>query len=173
MFDANSQQEEDFVANLYHRKLLRDFHEIDINDILSNAILYLNEDAEIPTATLRKGLLSRLKLRTFLLAAVQVDGIVDPARSHSWERCLELLPTFPETTKLGLPIAKAFSIKTQRRLASSVPPRPIVNISFDEAFAQLTTLCQNGKDAYRILDYNGGPHLMVCNVFTSLSKGLS
>ena len=58
-------------------------------------------------------------------------------------------------------VEASFSIKIQRRLASTVPPRPIVNISFDEAIEQLTGLCQNGKDAYRILDYHGGDNLMV------------
>ena len=128
---------------------------------LDDAALYLDGEATIPNKTLRDALVNRLELRRSMLLAVQIDGIVDPHRVTFWKRCLELLPGCSKTSTLGTPIAQSFSIKIQRRLASSVPPRPIVNISHHEAFVQFTSLCQNAKDAYRIFDYHGGNHLMV------------
>lgn len=135
---------------------------MNLDKTLYDAAQYLDGEATIPNKTLRDALVNRLELRRSILSAVQIDGIVDPHRVAFWERCLELLPECSKTSTLGTPIVQSFSIKIQRRLASSVPPRPIVNISHHEAFVQLTSLCQNAKDAYRILDYHGGNHLMVC-----------
>ena len=151
------------MANRYHRKLLTEFNVADIEKRLRDAMLYLN-DAGIPNKLLRDALVSRLELRLALLSAVQIDDIVDPQRSSSWERCLELLPTIPGTITLGTPVVQSFSIKIQRRLASSVPPRPIVNISYSDAFVQLTNLCHNARDAYRILDYRGASQLIVRSI---------
>ena len=67
-----------------------------------------------------------------------------------------------QTNKLGVSSENSFGIKIQRKLASSVPPRPIVKISFDEALARLNDICKNGRDAYRIFDSQTGTRLMVC-----------
>jgi len=159
---ANVTKEEDFVANIYSRNLLADFGVVDISKKIDDAISYVEKDSSTSmNKTLKDGLLNRLDLRRTLLYAVQLDGIVNEQRMTVWDRCLELLPILLQTTKLGKPVPESFSIKIQRKLASSVPPRPIISISFDDAFAHLSRLCQNAKDAYRVLDYHGGSHLLV------------
>ena len=163
-FSANFTQEEDFVSNLYHRNLLTQFDVAEIHHIINEALKYVSQLTKI-SITLRDALVTRLELRTCFLSAVQFDEIIDYHRVPWWERCLRLIPTLPNTTYLGIRVEASFSIKIQRRLASTVPPRPMVNISFDEAFKQLTRLCQNGKDAYRILEYRGGANLMVGALF--------
>lgn len=157
---ANFTQEEDFVSNLYHRNLLSEFDVAKIHHMINEALNYVSKLTNI-SIVLRDALVIRLELRNYFLSAVQFDEIIDDHRVPWWDRCLRIIPALPKTASLGMRVDASFSIKIQRRLASTVPPRPMVNISFDEAFEQLTRLCQNGKDAYRILDYRGGANLMV------------
>ena len=161
---ANFTQEEDFVSNLYHRNLLTEIDVAEIHHMINKALNYVSKLTNI-SSSIRDALVIRLELRNYFLSAVQFDQIIDDHRVPWWDRCLRLLPVLPKTTSLGMRVEASFSIKIQRRLASTVPPRPMVNMSFDEAFEQLTRLCQNGKDAYRILDYRGGPNLMVGALF--------
>ena len=155
------------MANLYRRNLLTNFEVTDIEKVINEAMRYLCNEAVIPDQHLKLALLNRLELRRTLMIAVQLDGIVDPERAIYWEQCLDLLPALMKSHKLSIPVEGSFNIKIQRRLASSVPPRPIVNISFDEAFAFFSRLCQNAKDAYRMLEYHGSSHLLVRNFMPS------
>lgn len=151
------------MVSLYHRRLLDDFELSDISTKIEDAMAYVTKETDLMDRPFRDALLSRLELRKMLLSAVQLDGCLDHQRAGLWEGCLEILPVLSQTNKLGVRSENSFSIKIQRKLASSVPPRPIVNISFDEALARLSGICQNGRDAYRILDCHSGTHLMVCS----------
>ena len=151
------------MANLYHRGLLNNCELLDIEKELDAAILHLNQRATVTDKIIKDAIIGRLSLRKQLLSAVNIKEIVDPHRGLLWRKCLDLLPILKSTTQFGEPVDQSFSIKIQRRLASSVPPRPIVKISFDDSYAYLTKLCQYGEEAYRIFNYRGGPHLLVSN----------
>lgn len=151
------------MMSLYHRKLLDDFDLAAIATKIEDAMLYVTKETGSMDRAFRDALLNRLEIRRLLLSAVQLDGYLDHQRARPWEGCLELLPTLSQTSKLGVPSENSFSIKIQRKLASSVPPRPIVKISFDEAVARLSNICQDGRDAYRLLNAQAGTRLMVCN----------
>ena len=151
------------MASLYHRKLLDGFELGDIFTKIEDAMRYVTEEIEPMDVSVKDALLNRLRFRKMLLSAVQPDGFVDRQRARLWEGCLELLPILSQTNKLSVSPEGSFSIKIQRKLASSVPPRPIVKISFDEALARLNSICQNGRDAYRIFDSQTGTRLMVCD----------
>ena len=151
------------MVSLYHRRLLADFELADISTKIEDAMVYVGNETVSMDRKFRDALLSRLELRKMLLSAVQVDGFLDHQRAKLWEGCLELLPLLSQTNKLGVQLENSFSIKIQRKLASSVPPRPIVKISFDEALERLCEICQHGRDAYRILDSRAGTRLMVCD----------
>lgn len=150
-------QEEDFVANLYHRNLLRQFDVNDVQKILDQAISHVSSDGNANA----RALLTRLSLRKAFLSAVTVDGIFDQARTTEWEQCLTQLPSLLKTNANSVPDFDSYSIKVQRKLASSVPPRPIANVDFGDAFAFLEKLCQHGRDVYRVLEYHGGSNLQV------------
>lgn len=152
------------MSNLYHRNLLTEFDVAKIHHMINEALNYVSSLTNI-SISLREALVVRLELRNYFLSAVHFDDIIDDHQVPWWDQCLKLIPALPKTACLGTRVDDSFSIKIQRRLASTVPPRPMVNMSFDEAFEQLTRLCQNGKDAYRILDYRGGANLMVCAHF--------
>ena len=151
------------MVSLYHRRLLDGFESTDISTRIEDAMTYVTEELELMDISIRDALLNRLRFRKTLLSAVQPDDFLDHQRARLWERCLELLPMLSQTNKLGVSLDDSFGIKIQRKLASSVPPRPIVKISFDEALARLNGLCQNGRDAYRISDSQTGTRLIVCN----------
>ena len=123
--------------------------------------MYVSQLSSVQDQALKDGLINRLESRRALLSAVQTDGILDPKRVLFWDRCLTRLPALFETHNLGQPVENSFSIKIQRKLTSSAPPRPMIGISFDDAFIFFTRLCQNGKDIYRVLEYHGGCNLSV------------
>ena len=150
------------MASLYHRKLLNDVESSEISAKIEDAVAYVTEETEWTNHLIRDALLNRLKFRKLLLSAVQLDGFLDDQRARLWEGCLELLPMLSQTYNLGVPSEDSFGIKIQRKLASSVPPRSIIKIDFDEAFAQLSGICQNARDAYRILVTQAATPLMVC-----------
>ena len=111
---------------------------------------------------IRQAIQLRLVLRDRLLSAVESDLSGDQAdRIRRWEQCLELLPKLRDTWSFGVPVKEACSTKIQRRLASSMPPRPLVEISFEDAYTHLTHLCRNGTEVYRVLEYHGSTTLLV------------
>ena len=133
----------------------------DICTKIEDAVAFVNQGTASIDGPYKEALLSRLKLRRVLLSAVQPHGSLELHRAKLWEDCLELLPVISQTNKLGVPPENSFSIKIQRKLASTVPPRPIVKIEFDEALLRLEGICRNARDAYRILQCQTGTRLMV------------
>lgn len=110
---------------------------------------------------LKQALISRIELRACILAAVDVKHAMDIERAREWERCIGLLSALKQTRRFGKPVKNSFSVKMQRKLASTVPPRPIVDVTFDNALDLLDRICGCGRDAYRILEYHGGSQLQV------------
>ncbi len=148
---------------LYNRNLLTNFDVDDILDLLNQARDFVQKDSHAISASLKQALLTRIELRVHLLAAVNVDQPFEKRRAQDWESCIGLLSDLKENSKLGKPVHKSFSIKLQRKLASTVPPRSIVDVTFDDAWDFLSRLCTSGRDAYSILDYHGGSWLQVCD----------
>ena len=129
---------------------------------MEEAIYWLEAESALQQ-TLKTALLSRLRFRKAFLVALDFEqGITDAQRPSAWEHCSEILPMLLETRHLGTLVEHSFSGKIQRRLASSVPPRPIVKISFDQACTFLERLCTHSKEAYSILRYDGPSCAMVC-----------
>lgn len=160
------------MSNLYHRKLLTDFDVAEITDLMDQAIIHVAQQKRSMTECHIDALLNRLKLRKALLTAVTLDvDVKERTQTKSWEQCLELLPTLSRTKDVGLTVESSFSAKIQRRLASSVPPRPIVNVSFEDACTYLTKLCQYGAEAYRILDFHSSSNISVSLLWSWLWVG--
>ncbi len=161
------------MSHLYHRKLLTDFQLADVENLLDEAIVYTVEQKGSLTESLVDALLIRLKFRKAVLTAVVMNVDVDElAQVSSWALCLELLPALSKTNDVGVAVESSFSAKIQRRLASSVPPRPVVDICFEDASAFLSSLCQYGMEAYRILDFYGSNNILVGLAWSGLSNGL-
>lgn len=154
-------QEEDFVSNLYNRNLLSDFDGAHVELLLHEAIQFTEQQSKLDEAC-RRAILARLTLRQRILRAMELDlNLVKPNGVQLWRDCEDLLPEIRQTQTLGTPAKEAFSVKMQRKLASSVPPRPMVEIKFEDAHAFLHNLCRDAADVYHVLDYNGCSNLLV------------
>lgn len=83
---------------------------------------------------------------------------IEVIETRSKEPFLACLPQFDDmakSTTLGAQVPDSFSWKIQRKLASTVPPRPMVNINFDDALAHLRRLCQDAIDLQEVIGYRG------------------
>ncbi len=147
--------------SLYNRNLLTHVALGDILTLLKKAQEAIENDSLGLSSALKHALEIRLELRVYLLSAVNADKSFERERARDWQACIGSLPDLKETQKLGKPVENSFSVKLQRKLASTVPPRPIVELSFDDAWDLLSRICSCGRDAYLILDYHGGSRLQV------------
>jgi len=72
-----------------------------------------------------------------------------------------ILEPISKSHSLGIAVPEAFSAKIQRRLASTMPPRAIVQLSFDETYANLKRLIADGQEVTDVLDYSDSQSLLV------------
>lgn len=111
---------------------------------------------------LRDAIRCRLLFRHEFLSALDEDlEVLDTRSTDNFVSCLSTLSGITETVALGTPVPEAFSLKIQRKLASTVPPRPIVQISPEDALAHLKRLCQDAIDMQEMLDYRGPSNFKV------------
>ena len=112
----------------------------------------------------RSALQSRLNFRTALLEAVTFEP-ESPAddRSSFWHRCSSFLSTIASSHSYAKTVPSSFSEKVQRRLASSVPPRPIVNVDFEAAHEFFGRLCKDGTVASRVISCHRASSIIVCD----------
>ncbi|RCI17235.1 hypothetical protein L249_2444 [Ophiocordyceps polyrhachis-furcata BCC 54312] len=148
-------EEEDFVTNTYNRTLLSSIPTDAIRQVLTEAQDLLESLRNSIGSSVADALISRLTLRRlFLAAAESPQHIRDRERARQpWTAALSLLPSIASTHSLGKPVAEAFSVKLQRKLASTMPPRPIVELGFDEAFRHLSRLFEDSCEVIGALEY--------------------
>lgn len=70
--------------------------------------------------------------------------------SVAWTPIAMSLSELKDTHSLAKLVPESFSPKIQRTLASTVPPRPIVNFSFEDACEKLSQLCADCEEAARL-----------------------
>lgn len=158
---SNAFQEEDFVTQLYNRSLLTPFDVGHFQKLIDEAVAWIDREANLDEK-LRDAIRCRLRFRRDFLAAVEQDiGIIETRSSEHFVSCLKLLPTLKESFDVGKPVPEAFSLKIQRKLASTLPPRPMVNVSPEDAMEHLTRLCEDAIDLNEIIDYRGPYNLKV------------
>ncbi|KAI9823326.1 MAG: hypothetical protein M1832_002550 [Thelocarpon impressellum] len=152
-------EEEDFVTQLYNRNLLTRTSNEELQKLIEAALSWLGMNVDI-SSQVKAGLEQRLRFREAFLFALASDPTCSQKANLHWDECLALLPRINESHTSGKEVSQSFSVKVQRKLASTVPPRPIVELGFEDAHAHLTRLCQDSKDALRVLDYQGSNNLM-------------
>ena len=135
-----------------------------VYDLLFEAIQFVEKTIKPKDEALWSALLARLDLRHLLLQATNINAIVDDhdARCFYWSQCLRITPELLKSHSLAMTVQHSYSVKIQRRLATTTPPRSIVEMSFVEAIQFLNNLCQNGRDAYKAISYHGPINLQVC-----------
>ena len=135
---------------MFNRELLRRFDAEEVQLLLDDALTWI-ENASLDKE-FRTALESRLIFRQEFLHSLQADRGGRQIEHHIALACLPLLSRILETAFQGRPASNAFSPRVQRSLASSMPPRPIVTISFEEALAFLKRLCHDINDTYQLRD---------------------
>lgn len=154
-------QEEDFSTHTFNRSLLSEIDDKPVLELLEDTMERLAADNSIPENS-KQALLQRLKMRVaFLTTVLAVDERVAPIIKSAWQVLSNTLPSIRDTREFGKPVPDSFSVKLQRKLASTVPPRPIVETSFEDAYNHLVRLCHDGDLAAEILDYKDSHSLMV------------
>ncbi|KAM0276888.1 hypothetical protein ACHAQH_006306 [Verticillium albo-atrum] len=149
-------EEEDFVTNTYHRNLLDDFSIDSVRQVIQETSDLLRGLGDSVPADMIKALNDRLLLRyTFLAAidAIQYRTAPDLIRGP-WKESLNMVQALQSSHALAKDVPEAFSAKLQRKLASTMPPRPIVQLSFDDAFVHVKRLFQDGVEVIDVLDYH-------------------
>ncbi|KAJ9665442.1 N-alpha-acetyltransferase, non-catalitic subunit [Coniosporium apollinis] len=149
-------EEEDFSTHTYNRPLLTQIDETEIQQELSHCGEWLANELGTQhsmSTSLRRALESRLGFRQTLLSAMHQDAN-DPlnALDPLWRSTITFFSDIKSTHALGRPVPEAFSPKLQRRLASTVPPRPVVEYTFDEALQKMTLLCEHSLETIRAMD---------------------
>ncbi|KAF3067484.1 N-alpha-acetyltransferase 35, NatC auxiliary subunit [Daldinia childiae] len=150
-------EEEDFVTNTYDRDLLLDMPVSSINNILQQARSDLRAASNEVAKDISAALDLRLELRIAFLRAIDLSGLrkSNPdSLKMPWVQMKGLLEHIKKQHSLGKPVPEAFSTKLQRRLASTMPPRPMVQPSFEESYDHLKRLFQDGVDIMDILKYS-------------------
>ncbi|KAF7713634.1 Uncharacterized protein PECH_006258 [Penicillium ucsense] len=162
-------EEEDFVTQLYNRNLLSGIDSSHFYRLLDQAIDWV-ENQDTIRSDFKDAIRSRLCLRREFLASVDQDlEILETHSTESFKLCLNHLASVADTVTLGKPVPEAFSLKLQRKLASTVPPRPIVHIKQEDALEQMRRLCQDAIDMQQMLDYRG-PSNFKAAVWTLVSR---
>ncbi|KAJ9215118.1 hypothetical protein DTO166G4_3196 [Paecilomyces variotii] len=155
-------EEEDFVTQLYNRSLLTEFGVEQFYNIIDKAVSWIDGQEGKIDDELRAALKARLDFRKEFLDALDQDLDVMESRStEKFASSLSKVPLIETSISLGKPVPNAFSLKIQRKLASTVPPRPMVKISHEDALDHVKRFCRDAIDIQEILDYRGPENLRV------------
>lgn len=150
------------MTHTFNRSLLEELDDASISKLVDNT-LHLLETSDFMDSGTKIALFQRLTYRTALLKTV---GMADDRSSVgplslAWSATLQLLPGIKSGRDLAKPVPDSFSDKLQRKLASTVPPRPAVTIAFDDAYQHLERLCKDGHVVTEVLNFHDTHSLMV------------
>ncbi|KAL1873072.1 hypothetical protein VTK73DRAFT_1169 [Phialemonium thermophilum] len=155
-------EEEDFVTNTYHRTLLDHIKKEDIDDVIQEARATLHSIRNSLQDDVAQALDFRLELRLAFLRAIELSHLrtSPPSLETPWVQMKAVLESIKDSHHLATPVPASFSAKIQRRLASTMPPRPIVELSFEEAHSNFERLCVDGLDVIKVLDFSDSQSLL-------------
>ncbi|EHY54835.1 N-alpha-acetyltransferase, non-catalitic subunit [Exophiala dermatitidis] len=153
-------EEEDFATQVYNRPLLHNFPVDEVSTLLQGASIWL-QDSNIP-AELKQALKVRLDLRHSLLHLFE-SRVPGPRNTvEDFEKFIGNINTTEASTVLGQPtVDESFTLKIQRKLASSVPPRPMVTVERPRTFAFLRRLITDCRLAFQLFDISCSRDLLV------------
>lgn len=126
----NYYEEEDFVTHLFGRELLPQVKADQASWILEEAQKRLGEANGI-SQDVRDALDDRLQFRSKYLNTLVEDG------STYWEDMKSSIESIKNSHNLATPVPDAFSEKVQRQLATSTPPRPMLQVGLHHERQQL------------------------------------
>lgn len=115
----------------------------------------------------------RLEFRTAFLRVIELAELRSNPDSMSlpWSQMLAVWEAIDKSRPLGTPVPESFSTKIQRRLASTMPPRPIVKLSADETYEHFKKLIKDGLTVLDVLKYEDPQSLLVRGMVYSMREG--
>lgn len=158
-----SDKEEDFVTNTYNRTLLENIDRYEIRDEIMEARKAVHDLRHTLPDEMADALGFRLELRTAFLRAIELTELRSDPESLSlpWSQMQGVWEVVNKTRHLGKSVPEAFSTKIQRRLASTMPPRPIVQLSPEETHEHFKKLIADGINVLNVLKYYDSQSLLV------------
>lgn len=99
-------------------------------------------------------------LRAFSLEVEQYHSYQNIS-NPPWELCLELSTQIEKSQNLGKAVEEAFSTNVQRKLATTVPPRPKVTMPFMDAVGNLKRMCREMTEIMKVLEYVSPGNILV------------
>ncbi|KAF7885002.1 hypothetical protein EAF00_010820 [Botryotinia globosa] len=152
-------EEEDFATHTFHRNLLEGIEYDEILRFMKETVELVLQAQSIPKDT-KEALSTRLNFRQAFLKTVDTVESRSQDAKESWRQTQSFISDLASTGKLAKPVPQSFSVKLQRKLASTVPPRPIVVVGQESAYEHLERMCKDGEIAVDILDYTDSHSLM-------------
>ena len=141
-------EEEDFNTHTFNRNLLTDLDDDHCLKMLMEAEEWLASQTEIGKEG-SEALILRLRTRRDLYDVI-LPTFAAALTEENWIDIASRLRNLIKSHNLGNTVDEAFSPKVQRRLASTVPPRPITDLKFAEACQNVLNLCDDVKEALRV-----------------------
>ena len=160
-------QEEDFAPQLFHRELLHRFQTEDVQSVLDNALSRLGTTDL--TLEMKTAIESRLTFRKELLDFLSFDADPSNVRPLAFLSCLPSLRVIRHSHPIGRPVPESFNLRIQRTLASSIPPRPMIAIDWEDAIAYFEQLYRDTADVGQLLELGGGENLLTA-LWTLMSR---
>lgn len=152
------------MSHTYHRTLLDEIDTDSIVACLLDALLLLKDlQGSLPDDMIG-ALEARLQLRLrFLGAAIaSQDTINAKGIKTAWSDANSALHTLKERLGVQATVVKeSFDARIQQKLASTMPPRPIVDLSRDDALGHLGRLFRDSLEAADVVEYSNPESLLV------------
>nr|OQO31272.1 hypothetical protein B0A51_01026 [Rachicladosporium sp. CCFEE 5018] len=140
----NFYEEEDFVTHLFGRELLPKTTEQEAVDLLNDAASYV--DIHELDSDVADALHIRLDARKMYLLATA-------GKATQWT----FLPSTLDELRRGHPLAQsidgAFTDKVQRHLTTSTPPRPTLDVKWEDAVQQWSRLYADANEVSRLTEF--------------------
>lgn len=156
-------EEEDIATNTYHMSMLEDVSREEIRQVLQEARVAIADVGDGWAENVSLALEARLDFRETFLTAIELAELrVSPdSLKVPWIQMTDAIKDIKDSYDLGIAVPAAFNTKMQGLLASTMPPRPIVQPSFEEAVDHWSRLCKDGAEAVDILQYEDPQSLLV------------
>ena len=137
-------EEEDFVTHTCNRQLLLDVPTGSVVEVLEMTVDQIDTNRSLSKVS-SLPLVQRLSRLVLLLELLDPDAQNSP-REHQGliERLKTTAMACTDTASFGIPVPDAFNAAfVQRKLTSTVPPRPVIDLSYKDASDEFTKLCDD------------------------------
>lgn len=110
---------------------------------------------------LRGALQARLQLRHLIMYGTELENCMRRENTQPWHLCLDMIPKIESTHQLSTHVPGAYGKMSQATLAPNMPPRDLVEGSFEEALTKFAALCRGFEYIYFILNFTTQSNMLV------------